>query len=268
MSSNDYKQIILDLNYCLYSRLTSTVLFRDDCIVSLNPRNEKHQQSNLCYRIRLENINDLKNLVDDTLKLFRNVSCQPRYFIDELARPSLQEICKAFSTLYNVEADIDTDVIMSWTPRPNQPSIAKTTTIEYKLATMDILEDLVHVFAAAYGYSDDLVWLRYKLKTQLADPETFPIVYGESVDGDCCCAVVLHTPSGLPHLGHVNAVATHPDHQRQGYAAECLLNALRRSDNRKFYLEVYDDLYHVQRMYERIGFRKEGVLLSSTVAIQ
>ncbi|KAI7907053.1 uncharacterized protein BX663DRAFT_548140 [Cokeromyces recurvatus] len=271
MPANDYKHIILELNYCLYLSLTGTTLLRDDCIVALNPRNKEHQQSNLCFRIRIETIEDLKDLFDETTKIFYTLSLEPRYFIDELSRPPLEDICNEFSKLYHTKVEIDTDVIMSWDYHNQEQQtviIRNATMIEFKTATMHQLENLTEIFAAAYNYSGDIDWLRYKLKTQLADPDTFPITYGEHIkDGTCYCAVILHTPLGLPHLGHVNAVATHPDHQRHGYAADCLLTALTKQNNKKIYLEVYDDLHHAQRMYKRIGFKYEGLLRSSTFTI-
>lgn len=36
-----YKQTILVLKYCLYSRLTKTVFLRDDCPIALNCLNKE-----------------------------------------------------------------------------------------------------------------------------------------------------------------------------------------------------------------------------------
>lgn len=60
-----------------------------------------------------------------------------------------------------------------------------------------------------------------------------------------CGRITLHAPPGLPHLAHVNSVATYPGYQRQGMTSVCLHYALKATckKGQKFYLETYDDLY-------------------------
>jgi ribosomal protein S18 acetylase RimI-like enzyme len=247
------------------------VLFRDDSSIALNPLNKEHQQSNLCYRIRLNNDGDIVSFIRETRALFDQAGCQPRYHIDEFSTPSLPALCDAFTQL-GFPAIVDTDLIMSWKRSDTLPAESKSDgVIQFIAASLKHLDDLTRVFATANGYDKDSVWLRSKLEIQLRDPETFPIVCGELKDtGVIVCAAILHMPPGLPHLGHVNAVATDPAYQRNGYGARCLTVALNRycGPEQTFYLEVYDDLYHAHRMYEKIGFKREGLLKTSMVALE
>jgi ribosomal protein S18 acetylase RimI-like enzyme len=266
-----YKQAILELNYCLYARLTKTVLVRDDCVIALNPLNKEYYQSNLCYRIRLKNT-DISAFIQETRALFDQVGCDPRYHLDDFSEPSLPALCDAFTQL-GYKAVIDTDVIMSW-KRSNVASDLsadiKYDGITYIAASLKHLDCLTRIFAIANGYDPDSEWLCSKLKTKLQDPQMFPIVCGELDDtGVIVCAVILHMPPGLPHLGHVNVVATDPAYQRKGYSSQCLAVALDRycGPQQTFYLEVYDYLHHAQRMYERLGFKREGLLNSTMIAL-
>ncbi|KAI7883833.1 uncharacterized protein EV154DRAFT_574820 [Mucor mucedo] len=53
--------------------LGSSVLFRDDCAIALNPQNPVHQQSNLCFRIRLSDEKDLGSFIDETAAAFKTL---------------------------------------------------------------------------------------------------------------------------------------------------------------------------------------------------
>lgn len=260
---SNYKKDILDLNYCLYSSLTGSVIFRDDCAIALNPQNPVHQQSNLCFRIRLLDEKNLGSLLKETIATFQEISCQPRYHIDELSTPSLERICTEFMRLGYKNIDIDTDLIMSW---ESQEARLINSEGSCRKATIDDLEDITRVFAASFGYEDS-DWLQYKLRCQLLMPNIFQL-FVVVVDLNIITSVViLHTPPGLPHLGHVSSVATHPHYQRRGMASVCIQHALQNTCKvgQKFYLETYDDLYHAHRMYEKVGFKHEGLLKSSMI---
>lgn len=255
---SNYKESILDLNYCLYSNLCKTLIFRDDCTIALNPDNDQHQQSNVCFRIRLQRKQDLEKLLNETKPLFDRVSVVPRYFIDELCGVSLDEVQEELARL-NIKADVDTDFIMSWSgEKENVSSVANDKGICIEVAPLDDLEELVQLFAAAYKYGDNADWLYRKLGDQLKNQDVYTIYKG-TVSGDIVSAVILNTPPGLPAIGHINSVATHPKHQGKGYAEDVLKYALK-SKGGSFYLEVYDDLYHAHRLYEKVGFQKEGTL--------
>ncbi|KAI7883817.1 acyl-CoA N-acyltransferase [Mucor mucedo] len=191
------------------------------------------------------------------------VSCQPRYHVDELSTPSLERICAEFLRLGYKNIDIDTDLIMSW---ELQGPVLNNHDGCCRKATINDLDCITRVFSASFGY-DDSNWLKYKLKTQLLMSDTFQLFVTED-QGVIASVVILHMPLGLPHLGHVNSVATHPDYQRKGMASVCLSYALQRTckAGQKFYLETYDDLYHAHRMYEKVGFKHEGLLKSSMIA--
>jgi ribosomal protein S18 acetylase RimI-like enzyme len=268
MTSNNYKQNILALDYCLFSNLTQSLEFRHDCTVALNPHNPDHQQSNLCFRVRLTKAQDLEQLIRETQPLFNRVSLVPRYFIDELCGPPLVKILQELKKM-NITAEIDTDFIMSCTfdgildkDREKQKLLTLALEKQVRIEQMQLsdLGDLVQVFAAAYKYGDDTHWLEKKLKTQLVNNDVYKI-FGIRLNStnDLVSAVILNTPPGLPDMGHINAMATDPQQQGKGFAAVVLKYALLGQSG-TFYLEVYDDLYHAHRLYEKVGFKKEGTL--------
>lgn len=253
----------------MFSNLTQTLLFPDKCIVALNPPNATHQQSNICFRIRLDKKEDIHELIEKTRSLFEQSSLVPHYFIDELCGVELEDVQKELAEKWNISASIDSDLIMSWKQSNNndmEPSVRD----EIKLTPLgqESLESLVQVFAAANSYGDDVDWLRKKIGNQLIKKDVYT-VFGavDSATGEVLSGVIVNNPPGLKHIAHINAVATHPKHQGKGLAGDVLRYALSSTckENDTFYLEVYDDLYHAHRLYEKVGFKKEGIHRSITI---
>ncbi|KAF7721608.1 hypothetical protein EC973_004381 [Apophysomyces ossiformis] len=257
-----YQQDILRLNHCLFTRLAGTTLVRDDAVLAINPRNPGHQQSNLCFRLRLhEHLQDTFDpFLRETLAIFEQAGIQPRYIIDDLATPSVEALVHAFEQAgFHVERDYD--VIMSRDPDHSNSSTMTQDTVREDIvrkATMQDHKALCALFGKAFGY-EDTEWLIYKVRCQLEDPTTFP-TYVIEQEGQVVSATILNLPPGLP-IGHVNVCATLPGYQGQGLAKKCLDYALNKaSQGRKMYLEVYDEISHAQRMYQQLGFKIEGTM--------
>ncbi|KAG0168533.1 hypothetical protein DFQ28_004766 [Apophysomyces sp. BC1034] len=250
-----YQKDILILNHCLFSRLAGTTLVRDDSVLVLNLRNPGHQQSNLCFRLRLQ-LESFSTFLHETLAAFTRAGIQPRYIIDSLVTPSLETVVDAFEQAeFHVERD--QDIILSW-EEANHIPVPSSKRVLARKATENDRDALCALFGLAFGYSE-VDWLTYKIQCQLDDPRTFPVYLIEQ-DGKVASATILNLPPGLT-IGHVNVCATHPDYQRQGLAAACLDQALlKEARGRKMYLEVYDEIIHAQRMYQQLGFRIEGPL--------
>ncbi|KAI8374395.1 acyl-CoA N-acyltransferase [Radiomyces spectabilis] len=252
-----YERHILDLNYSLFMSLGATTVLRDDCVIILNPHNPHHQQSNVACRLRLQHPRQVSNFLRETMTIFETAGVTPRYLVDVLSTPSFEELYTQFeaSRLFShMERNID--IIMAWTYPAN--NIAMQRPFVRKASEQDCA-GLTELIAKAYGYGDDIKWLSKKLLIQLRNPTVFPIYVMER-SGRFVSCVILHLPPGLPHLGHVNVVATDPDHQRHGFAAECLQVALSNETkpSQKVYLEVYDEIDHAKRLYERVGFIVQG----------
>ncbi|KAI8880315.1 acyl-CoA N-acyltransferase, partial [Backusella circina FSU 941] len=211
----------------------------------------------MCFNIHLQD--NVATFTEEVNALFKQAGCQPRYHIDCFASPSIDTLCEAFTALgYQVERDLD--IVMSC----DYKSICRDTRMlppGYRSAHRSDLEALVRVFFEANHYPGTDDWLRKKLTKQMDDPTAFRLFVME-VEGEVVCGVILFTPPGLPHLGHVSGVATLPEHQRKGLAAGCLKQALMETccPDQRFYLDSYDDLVHAHRMYEKIGFQSHGFM--------
>ncbi|ORZ16216.1 hypothetical protein BCR42DRAFT_414571 [Absidia repens] len=269
----NFKRIVLDLNYCLFTQMGATSLVEDNSLTILNPRNSGHQQSNLACRLRFSRQDQFEAWLNDSVGRFRLLGLQPRYFVDELSTPSLTTLKTWFNStkdfLFHLECDVD--VIMACTfndfiTAEQQQEVNAQLMPKVVKATSDDVEELVQLVGAAFGYGDKLDWLRYKLTNQIQDPQT--AVYATVSDSQqernrhLTSVAILNKPDGLPNVMHVNVCGTHPDHQRKGLAMICLSHALKRelAPGQTAYLEVYDDIRHAQRMYERIGFKTQGTL--------
>ncbi|KAI8078882.1 acyl-CoA N-acyltransferase [Halteromyces radiatus] len=268
---SSYKQDILDLNYCLFNQAAATTLIRNDSVMMVNPRNPGHQQSNLCCRIRIdkEDQSAFDTFLQATMDRFLRLGLQPRYIVDELATPSLDTLATWFKNnkQYTFHVERDTDIIMSCTFEDFK-KIKKNNSSMVRKATLEDVEELTQLIGAAFGYNNDNTWLRYKLTTQINDPQTQ--IYGLVENGQQFLSVaILNAPDGLPDLIHVNVCGTHPDHQRKGLGLICLQQALGQElqQGQTAYLEVYDDIVHAQRMYEKLGFKAQGTMDSLTVTL-
>lgn len=280
MNALDYKQCILDLNYCLFSQMAATTLVQDSCISFMNPRNPGHQQSNLYCRLRFSDETKFISFVNESVERFYKLGLQPRYSIDELATPSLATLTRWFENLgrrdsgFNLE--YDTDIIMACSFEHFQTMFQKKRPENIGpapiKATLRDVEDLTQLIGTSFGYGsgDDLNWLRYKLTSQIKDHQTSiyaieattEVLHQQQTNTRFHSVTILNSPDGLPHLMHVNLCGTHPTHQRKGLALSCLEYALHEElkCGQTAYLEVYSDIKHAQRMYERVGFTVQGTL--------
>ena len=87
------------------------------------------------------------------------------------------------------------------------------------------------------------------------------------LDGAVVGYIRLKPPTHLPENAHViqvQGIAVHPDARRRGVAATLLEAAeaqLRRRGTRKLSLRVLSTNERAIRLYERLGFAREGALL-------
>lgn len=263
--------------------MAATTLVQDNCISFMNPRNPGHQQSNLHCRMRFSDETEFISFVNESMERFHKLGLQPRYSIDELATPSLATLTRWFENLgkrnsgFNFE--YDTDIIMACSfeqfktvfQKKQEKRQEDVGTAPIK-ATLSDVEDLTQMIGTTFGYGsgDDLNWLRYKLTNQIKDHQTSiyaieattEFLHQQQPNGRFKSVTILNSPDGLPYLMHVNLCGTHPTHQHQGLALRCLEHALHMElkCGQTAYLEVYDEIKHAQRMYERLGFTIQGTL--------
>lgn len=270
-----YKEHILNLNYCLYSQLGANTIARDDSLLILNPRNPIHQQSNLCCRLRFQDEEAFPSFLQATKAHFRQLGLVPRYFVDELAMPSLDILASWFEKYGDIKVEIDTDIIMACTLCDYENTVAKEKgkeerkEIKIKKATLDHINALARTISASFGYGDEIEWLKKKLTKQIIDPQT-SIYMIQNNDGEVISTTIINCPDSYPNLIHINVCATHPNYQRKGFGKICLQQSLPlhlNSPDHIAYLEVYDDIAHAHRMYSNIGFKSKGTLNSFSAVL-
>lgn len=225
---SDYKKLIIELNYSLFTTMAGSVLVRDDGVIAVNPLNPDHHQANLFYRIKLADVKDLGRLVKETNDIFNNVSCVPRFYLDENSTPSFDSLYDEFKNLGFENIELSNDSILSWSMQ-QQENLKETSAMSIRKdpggcrsATIDDIDEITDLIAFAFGFHvRNYDWLRYTIKRKLRMPDSFRIFVITTTSGDrevIGSVTILHTPPGLPHLGYVNSVGTHPDHQRKGLA--------------------------------------------------
>ncbi|KAI8067175.1 acyl-CoA N-acyltransferase [Gongronella butleri] len=262
----------VNLNLCLFNQLAATAfLDRSDCVQFVNPRNADHQQSNVCF---VRNVPGDKagvvELIRATERRFKAVGVQPRYTLSPLIQGLDRDMVRDAFASCGYAMDFDVDMIMACTRADFDMTGAgagDAPDARVRRATLDDVPQLVQLFAAAFGYGDQSQWLHHKLTAQLQDPQVSIFVLAAAANDDdaqqeLASAVILNEPDGLPHLMHVNVAATHPAHQRKGLGLQCISAALAAclSQGQTAYLEVYDEISHAQRMYERTGFKHVATL--------
>lgn len=278
--SSYYQEIISELNNALITTMTGSVLVRDDAVIAVNPQNPDHHQANLLYRIRLDDVKDLGKVVEEANGIFQNVSCVPRFSLDECSKPSFESLWDEFKKLGFKSMEVSNDSILSWSMQNEremsgflsiQPTKEASTTC--RSATLDDIEEISDVIAAAFGYhTRNYDWLRYITKRKLNMPDTYHLFVNTILCGDrevVGAITILLTPPGLPHLGYVNSVSTHPDYQRKGLAKQWLMYALKKvcKPTQTFYLETFDETHHAFHLYRSVGFKFEGVSRNAMITM-
>ncbi|KAI9302338.1 acyl-CoA N-acyltransferase [Cunninghamella echinulata] len=275
---SSYKEHILNLNYCLYSQLGANTLARDDSLLILNPRNPIHQQSNICCRLRFQTKDEqaFQDFLLATKSYFKQLGLVPRYFVDELATPSLNILAGWFEQYGHTKVEIDTDIIMACTLGDYENAIKEEkekddrNKIKIKKATLNHVDALAQTISASFRYGDDIEWLKKKLTTQIMDHQTSVYILQNENDGKIISTAIINCPDCYPNFIHINVCATHPDYQKKGFGKLCLQQALPlhlTSSDHVAYLEVYDDIAHAQRMYNKIGFQSKGTLNSFSITL-
>lgn len=277
-----YQEIISVLNNALITTMTGSVLIRDDGVIAVNPKNPDHYQGNVFYRIRLEDVKDLSKVVEEANEIFQNVSCVPRFNLDECSKPSFESLWDEFKKLGFKSMEVSNDSILSWSMQHEKDLVPEMSGLSMqqkepagtcRSATADDVEEISDVIAVAFGYhTRNYDWLRYIVKRKLNMPDTYHLFVNTIRCGDrevVGAITILLTPPGLPHLGLVNSVSTHPDYQRRGLGKQCLMYALRKvcTPIQTFYLETFDETHHAFRMYKSVGFKFEGICRNATITM-
>ncbi|KAH8553526.1 hypothetical protein BGW37DRAFT_485999 [Umbelopsis sp. PMI_123] len=256
------------LNFENAKALAATVEDTPQYLAVFNPDNPDHRQTNFCCRLRLEKEQDIDKVISSMEHKYRKENLIPRFFVDERATPSMAAFeahFKALRSSYTIEHD--TDIIMRWKPKQDSPKSfinnVDATNVSFKNATMDDLDALTDIFTAAFNYGDENEWLRIKLAKQLSLPEEYKttIAFLKLEDGRhvATSAAILFLPKGIPELGLLQVVGSDPKYQRSGLATACTAQILQDfASSRDIYLEVYEDIKHAQRMYQRLGFEVQG----------
>jgi len=273
--ARDYIEDDCLLNFENAKALAAIVDDSPQYLAVMNPDNPGHRQTNFCCRLRLEKEQDIDKVISEIEHKYRKENLIPRFFIDERATPSMAAFeahFKALGSSYTVEHD--TDIIMSFKSK-NGDSLAspmsyvknleahQATSASIRHAAMDDLDALTDVFTKSFNYGDDNEWLRIKLEKQLSLPDEYKVALttlhmanGESV---AAAAVVLFLPKRIPDLALVQVLGCDPKYQRSGLAAACTAQILQDfAADRTVYLEVYEDIIHAQRLYQRLGFEVQG----------
>ncbi|CAO3632955.1 unnamed protein product [Cunninghamella echinulata] len=212
---------------------------------------------------------------------FKQLGLVPRYFVDELATPSLNILANWFELYGHTKVEIDTDIIMACTlsdyegatkeeKEEKEENEDKNKIKKIKKATLNHVDALAQTISASFGYGDDIEWLKKKLTTQILNHQTSVYIIQNESDGKIISAAIINCPDCYPNFIHVNVCATHPDYQRKGFGKLCLQQALSlhlTSSDHIAYLEVYDDISHAQRMYNKIGFQYKGTLNSFSITL-
>lgn len=248
--------------------LAATVEDTPQYLAFFNPDNAGHRQTNFCCRLRLEKEQDIDKVISSMEHKYRKENLIPRFFIDERATPSMAAFeahFKALGPSYTI--DHDTDIIMRWNAREDSATTyiknVDATNVSIKQATMDDLDALTDIFTASFNYGEENEWLRIKLAKQLSMPDEYKttIAVLKLDDGRevATSAAMLYLPRGYPDLGLLQVVGSDPKYQRFGLAAACTVQLLQDfAGGRSIYLEVYEEISHAQRMYQRLGFEVQG----------
>ncbi|KAI8584732.1 hypothetical protein K450DRAFT_217771 [Umbelopsis ramanniana AG] len=256
------------LNFENGKALAATTEDTPQYLAFFNPDNPEHKMTNFCCRLRLEKEQDIDSVISSLEQKYRKDNLVPRFFVDERATPSMAAFethFKALGSSYTIEHD--TDLIMRWKAKEDSATAhiknMDATNVSIKHATMDDLDALINIFAASFNYGDNPEWLRIKLVKQLSMPDEYKTAIAVLTLDDgrhvAASAAMLFFPKSSSDLGLVQVVGSDPKYQRFGLAAACTAQALQDfAGGRDIYLEVYKQLTHAQRMYERLGFEVQG----------
>ncbi|KAG2186811.1 hypothetical protein INT44_003037 [Umbelopsis vinacea] len=256
------------LNFENGKNLAAIVEDTPQYLAFLNPDNPEHKTTNFCCRLRLDKEEDIDSVISSVEKKYRKENVVPRFFIDERATPSMAAFeahFKALGSSYTIEHD--TDIIMRWKAKEDSAMAhiknLDATKVSIKHATMDDLEALTDVLAASFHNGDGKDILRFKHIKQLSMPDEYKvtITFLKLDDGRqvAVSAAVMFFPKSRPDLGLLQLVASDPKYQRHGLAAASTVQALQDfAGGRDIYLEVYEQLTHAKRLYERLGFEEQG----------
>jgi ribosomal protein S18 acetylase RimI-like enzyme len=256
------------LNFENAKNLAATVEDTPQYLAFFNPDNPEHRQTNFCCRLRLEKEQDIDAVISGMEQKYRKENLIPRFFIDERATPSMAAFeahFKALGSSYTIEHD--TDIIMRWKAKEDSATAyvknMDATNVSIKHATMNDLDALTDIFTASFNYGDENEWLRIKLAKQLSMPDEYKATMAvlKLDDGRhvATSAAILYLPRDNQDLGLVQVVGSDPKYQRFGLAAACTVQVLQDfAGGRDIYLEVYEEISHAQRMYQRLGFEVRG----------